>query len=537
MKLRIDRGKTLSVIASVILSVLFISCQQTVDSQSSISSNSEAASFTISMSSSSQPDNASSVNQVSSHKTQSQNSSSKATSRPTAESSRSVSSNIKTESEPIMMQPVTIYTDTYFSGVSASLTPGTYRFDDISVFHNKQIGSVEIPKGMSIRFYRKNTYGGGFISFEENEYDLTNSGWSQNIDSIDIRAAVPETNQAVLGYNYILGTQIFGPLYHFSDNDAIYEAAQRIYQMGSNTIKMSDTSDYDAILRDMDFRYVYLWMRSDDTNWRDGLSDIEEEIEYEYIYEAVKKLLIKYNNSGKSFYLGHWEGDWYLIDNYNASQTTISQTRLQGMIDWLNIRQKAIDDAKRDVSHRNVYIWGYTEANRTADVFTANADRLANRVLPYVNIDYLSYSAYDIQGMSASKVESYLQYMESQMRPKSGVPGKRVFVGETALPSVITQSNQNKHNADNIKLFIKYFDAGVNQILYWQMYNNEQNNGVQQGYWLIDNNNVKWKLYYSFKAFYDNAREYVRTYHKQYDRAPDLDTFCNWASIFLKTLQ
>lgn len=527
----IKRFLRIPVLAVTISICVFLSCCQTP-------ADGNASGFTDSLAAQSEssgfsPDTATSFGQASAGR-QGQNTS-KSDRHPS--NGEKTPSNTKTGSEPIVLQPVTVYTGASFSGASSALVAGAYRFADIGGLDGRQIGSVKVPSGMRIRLLRQKAYGGGFICFEENEYDLTNSGWSQNIESVVVEAAAPETDKVVLGYNYILGTQAFNPLYHFSDKDGTYEAALRIYQMGSNAIKMRDTIDYDAILKDMDFRYVYLWLRTDNINWRDGLSDMEEEIEYDYMYEAVKRLLTVYNNSGTSFYLGHWEGDWYLIDNYNTEQKTISQTRIQGMIDWLNIRQKAIDDAKRDVPHKNIYVWGYTEANRTCDVFTANADRLANRVLPYVNIDYLSYSAYDIQGMGISRIKSYLEYMESKLKPKAGVPGKRILIGETGLPSVLTQNSQHKHNSVNLDFFIKYFDSRTGQILYWQMYNNEQSNGVQQGFWLIDNNNVKWKLYYSFKAFYDNGREYVRQYNKSHGKAPDLDTFSDWASSFLKTLQ
>ena len=431
--------------------------------------------------------------------------------------------------------PVTVYAGPDYTGRSAVLEEGDYALSSLPGFESGIIAGVRIPAGSRLLLYRSGQKGGGFLSLEEDEPDLTGSGWASALVSVRVGKNLPETDEAVLSYNYVLGTQAFNPLYGFSGTDRVYEAAKRIWEMGSNVIKLHDKSDYDAILRDFDFRYVYLWLRTDTTNWRDGLSATESELEYDAVYEETRRLLREYDGSGKTFYLGHWEGDWYLIDNYDANQTLLDPDRVRGMIGWLNIRQQAIDDAKRDTPHDNVQVYGYTEANRTADI-ASGAQRLANTVLPYVNIDYLSYSAYDIQGLSAGQIKAYLDQMEGAMPPRD-VPGPRVFIGETGLPAVLTENREDRHNAVNAAFFRKYFEAGVPQILYWQMYNNEQADGKQQGYWLIDNRNHKWKLYYTFKAFYGNAREYVRDGIQQNGAPPGAREFADWAAAFLETMQ
>ena len=157
-------------------------------------------------------------------------------------------------------------------------------------------------------------------------------------------------------------------------------------------------------------------------------------------------------------------------------------------------------------------------------------------MLPYVDIDYVSYSAYDIQALSTEQIQTYLERMESALKPRD-VPGKRVFIGETALPAILLGNREERHNEVNVSYFIKYFEAGAPQILFWQMYNNEEANGKQQGYWLIDNNNHKWKLYYTYKAFYCNAREYVRSYVAEKGTTPDAHEYATWAISFLNTLK
>jgi hypothetical protein len=103
------------------------------------------------------------------------------------------------------------------------------------------------------------------------------------------------------------------------------------------------------------------------------------------MYEFTQNLLISYNNTGKTFYLGHWEGDWYLLVGYDPAKKKVGDDNIQGMIEWYNIRQKAIDDAKRDTQHANVNEWHYAEANRVTDIKNGS-ERVINAVLPKTNV-------------------------------------------------------------------------------------------------------------------------------------------------------
>jgi hypothetical protein len=55
----------------------------------------------------------------------------------------------------------------------------------------------------------------------------------------------------------------------------------------------------------------------------------------------------RYNNSGKTFYIGHWEGDWTLRDTYNKTATA-NPKKVQAMIKLLTDKQRAVDNAKKD---------------------------------------------------------------------------------------------------------------------------------------------------------------------------------------------
>jgi len=116
--------------------------------------------------------------------------------------------------------------------------------------------------------------------------------------------------------------------------------------------------------------------------------------ERQEIHDLANHLLRVYNGTGKSFYLGNWEGDWLLTHTDPNSAPTTEE--VQSMIHWANTRQQAVDDARRDTPHANVHIYYYVEVNRVRDAMNGKV-RVANKVLPRTNPDFVSYSSYDAQ--------------------------------------------------------------------------------------------------------------------------------------------
>ena len=449
---------------------------------------------------------------------------------------------------------VLLYGKKQYRGTPAELKIGEYTPKDIRKMTGciggfTKIASLRIPEGLRVKLCRCEKRGGGYLGLEEDQEDLTRSGWFYNIVKIVVEASA-EDEPPVKNYNYVLGTQIFAPLYGFRNEPVkwSYEGAQEIYKMGSNVLKTFGPTgeiyaedrrfmDFREVLADFDFTYIYLWVDSG-PYWQGPYWASEKERVYNDMYAFAKNLLTDYNDTGKTFYIGHWEGDWYLLGGFDTSKKKVGDDNIQGMAEWLNVRQQAIEDAKRDTPHTNVHVWGYAEANRTTDIANGS-ERVVNTVLPQTSVDYLSYSAYDLQGLSGEEIKTHIGYMDGMIPAKAGVlnRGKRVFVSEMAFSAEAFGYNQKKHNDKNIEAFIKFFNAGVSQILYWEMYSNEAQKDKNLGFWLIDDQGQKWQLYYSFKAFYCNAKEYVRETIAANGEAPDSAAFNPWASAFLETLK
>ena len=307
----------------------------------------------------------------------------------------------------------------------------------------------------------------------------------------------------------------------------VVETAELILEMGSNILKVRATDEGVEEAMDLPFKYYFIWFRSH-SNWRDGFSQDEKDEEYKETYDYTEKLLSKYDDTGKIFFIGHWEGDWYLLPNYDKEYVP-TQESLNGMIAYYNTRQQAIEDALQNVEHRNVDVFQYAEVNRVRDAMDGKK-RLVNEVLPHVDVDYVSYSAYDVQGESESIIHETLDYIESNLKPKAGISGKRVFVGEFAFPAINYSFDSIQHEKANREVIIKFLRWGCPFILYWEMYNNEiLDDGTQRGFWLIDDKNVKQELYYTLQGLYSNGKTYIGDYLADNGAAPSLEEFRAWA--------
>lgn len=361
------------------------------------------------------------------------------------------------------------------------------------------------------------------------------------------------------GYNVRMGTQTFGVKYQFTTNTALVETALAIREMGSDILKfylgrgvqgqygisvpayvtnLASLAEHEPSCRavlDMPFRHILAWSYvfslSGDTPWRDGYSASERQKEYAEIYAFTRYLLTNYTGSGKSFYLGHWEGDWYLLPNYNTTVNP-SSVAVQGMIDWLNNRQAAVDDAMRDVPHTNVSVFHYTEVNRVRDAMVngpSSNQRLVNAVLPSVtNLDYVSWSSYDGMDLGAADLYATLNYIERCLSTNkaSTISGKRVFIGEYGWGGTLSSAAQEAPTRVYTQRLLQW---GVPFMLFWEMYNNEPN----KQYWLIDTNNVRVDCWHLHHRFINAARLEIAKFREKQGRLPSATEFTTLARPLL----
>jgi Concanavalin A-like lectin/glucanases superfamily/Domain of unknown function (DUF2341) len=363
-------------------------------------------------------------------------------------------------------------------------------------------------------------------------------------------------------YNVRVGTETFAGLYKFTGNTLLVETAQAITNLGSDTIKFylgPNTSGQSGVTRpanvtnlitlardepsyrrvfDMPFRHFVVWaypIANPEPPFTDGnYSSAERAVDYRELYDLTRYLLTNYDNSGKTFYLGHWEGDGYLkVNNWT---TNPSPAVITAMIAWLNNRQQAVDDAKRDTAFTNVEVYNYAEANRVRDAMLNgpnNNQRAINCVVPYVtNLDYLSYSSYDAENLNASDLYATLNYMQSMLPTNKAavVPGARIWIGEYGWGGYSTAA-QEPLNRAYIQRLLNWNDHGqvMPFILYWEMYDNEPG----KNFCLIDSNDVKTASWYLQNYFVNDARLRVAQFKETYGRLPTDTEFVSLVSPLL----
>lgn len=359
-------------------------------------------------------------------------------------------------------------------------------------------------------------------------------------------AAAPLSHPEVDNYNVHVGSQTFAPRYQFTTNTALVETAEALRATGSDIIKFAvskNVAPYGISLSgavtnltslardepsfrrvfDGSFRHFLLWTytfaaNNNDTWWRDGYSASERQREYDEIYDFSRYLLTNYNHSGKSFYLGHWEGDWYLLPGYNVNVNP-SPTAIQGMIDWINNRQQAVDDALRDTPHDHVAVFNYIEANRVRDAMLngpTNNQRVINMVVPAItNLDYVSWSSYDGMTLPAGDLWATLNYMEAQMATNkaAAIPGRRVFIGEYGWGGTLSPDAQEPVTRGYLEKLLPWKPPFI---LFWQMYDNEG-----KAYCLIDSNNVRTACWHLHHRLINQSRLLTARFLETNRRLPD----------------
>ncbi len=384
---------------------------------------------------------------------------------------------------------------------------------------------------------------------------------SQNLleeTNLDDRSGLDQTTwdmNSPQSYNYMIGTQTIDPKYSFTQDHPLIETAKAIQNMGSNQIKFQfEDSSISWQILDMPFKYTFMWWNWWHSNerWGDGLSQAETDDEWNKTYDLTKRLLIRYNGTGKVFFLGNWEGDWLLIGDQNPTKDP-PRAAPQGMIDWLNIRQSAVDAAKRDTPHSNVEVFHYVEVNRVLDALNENKTRVVNTVLPFVwGVDYVSYSSYDVQKLPVETVHKVLDYIESKMPPKQGIVGKRVFIGEYGIASRWVNFDPREHERQNREIMKKFLSWGAPFVLYWEMYNNEiyysnpanpsQNKKPAEltaqekatwslkhnGFWLIDDKNQKQPLFDTHNQALRDGMKFVEEFQSNNGRLPRPSEYQGW---------
>ncbi len=369
-----------------------------------------------------------------------------------------------------------------------------------------------------------------------------------------------------------VGTQSIGVRYQFTADSALEESAKEIAALGSDTLKIALTPNYpkDYLMKrdrkirslmdllrarpefervmDLPFRNIMLWVYPfSDSKSAFATGEIgpeEAERVHREIYDLTAHLLKRYSGTGKTFFLGNWEGDWHTLQevyDYNLDPTPEA---IQGAIRWFTLREKAVADARRDTPHADVKVHFYVELNHVRKAMDDGRPTIVNRVLPHIRTDYVSWSSYDVTKPAVAlggdegraRVFQALDYIEAHL-PPSEVKGRRVFIGEYGfeLTAYKDADVQRRHTASIMKWALEW---GCPFVLYWELYCNEVEpaTGKSRGYWLIDDRGVRQPVWFLHHEFLARARKYLEAHRREHGTLPTQDTYNRMAASWIEDL-
>jgi len=337
--------------------------------------------------------------------------------------------------------------------------------------------------------------------------------------------------------------------YHLTDKDFLNEGADQILALGSRVIKvwffsgragdnLVDSYPYHSQWPHVEslvegaqtpyFRELFgkpfttyilkvTALGRDEGYWRNGISDQQKQDEQRQFYELSKYLLTRYQGTGKTFVLQHWEGDWMVRGNFDGKAEP-KELALQSMVEWLNARQAGVERAREEVGQRGVHVYHAAEVNRVVQSMREGFPNMVNRVLPHTHVDLVSYSAWD------SATEHYadpnvlrqaLDFIAAHTPDSADFGDRNVYIGEFGMP-------ENQYTLDQIRVAIPTairtgLDWGCPYVVYWQLYCNElrdpslkppvTSNDAVRGFWLIRPDGTKSWLWDYFHRLLNATQE------------------------------
>jgi hypothetical protein len=179
----------------------------------------------------------------------------------------------------------------------------------------------------------------------------------------------------------------------------------------------------------------------------------------------------KYRDRALTIVLQHWEGDWMLRGSgksWNPPPTDWRE-RCDRMQRWLAARQAGVTKAR--VEHgcgAKCRVAHAAEVNRVTDLWR-DIPTMTEHVLPGVELDLVSYSAYDSLG---DPVKFWDAIAEIRRHARTGpLFGKgAVYVGEVGIP----ENDKPENLAERWdQLMGVMLAARVHYVAHWELYCNE----------------------------------------------------------------
>ena len=395
----------------------------------------------------------------------------------------------------------------------------------------------------------------------------------------DIEVVHRDLRHPVESYPHVLASQQFGNQYSFGqDGIRAVDYARATLRQGGKAVKFrlsnkyANTDGFTAVssintlvelvrdqpevktILDMPLTDYVFWVSTFAVpSWQsqldnDGLIPNKATQIYNEVYAMVVYLLETYSDTGKRFYIGNWEGDWMLSGEYRTDPNTIPQNRIQGMIDWANIRQQAVDDAKANTAHTDVDVWFYLEMNK-ADWMRDGLPCVANNVIPAMpKLDMISISSYSVHKdnlnpASDSRIHSDLDQVQALLdaKPDASIEGSRLMIGEYGWQyNDTTYANLTEfaqQHVDTARSFLSWQGGTVRFLMQWQFFNQAlKEDGSSKEMNQITPNNELRPLYFMHENFLRSMRRWVDDYYTRTGSLPSDTDYAAHADYVLSNV-
>ena len=308
-----------------------------------------------------------------------------------------------------------------------------------------------------------------------------------------------------------LGVAHVAGKYNFTDADFLNEGGDILHEMGCRVIKvwftnpgtrypfnshwppcktlveMANTPYFKALF-DKPFDTFILETfdpRRRDDYWRTGMSADDVKGERDAMRELTTHLFDTYKETGKTFVLQNWEGDWAIRGGSPGEDP--KPDAISGMIQWLNARQEGVEEARHAAGEHGVRVLHAAEVNHVARAMNGPGVTVTNLVLPHTRCDLYSYSAWDVPTHEPGKFKPALDYLASKAPGENNIYVGEYGAAENEVGGAAEQERRVRSAAQTA------MDWGAKYAVYWQLFCNEPKAKFtgrptrkdMRGFWLI----------------------------------------------------
>ncbi|HKW17909.1 MAG TPA: hypothetical protein VJO35_10405 [Terriglobales bacterium] len=298
--------------------------------------------------------------------------------------------------------------------------------------------------------------------------------------------------------------------YGFTNNNYLVEGAQKISQLGSDSIfvyltpwfrsqypdrgpanwpaadptsvaQLAQTSPYNTVFH-LPFKTIVLTVYTfANKDFLPGFaqSPAMQQAEQKEFYQLTKYLYSRFSGTGKTFILKNWEGDWVALGGQNSSTGgNVPENTVQDMIAWLKARQAGVAKARNEANDSSLAVLNGAEVNRVLDYAQQGLTRVINAVVPQVNADMVTYSSYDSTavGNDAASMEKALnqalQTIEKLAPDPMKLGNRRILISEYGL---FENQLPNPNNWRAKAILRTASKAGIYGAFLWDVFDNSCN--------------------------------------------------------------